>query len=120
MNKISAIHPKTHALTVLTTLGDAQDLPAVILATEPGSLNRPFSQETKEITNIISPSLLETGLLDANGRLGKAQRPNGNAWKSISVWRRRAGAETSVDNKRGGKENHGTLFYLRSVYYNEQ
>jgi hypothetical protein len=68
----------------------------------------------------LSPSLLETGLLDVNGRLEKSQRPNGNAWKSISVWRKAAGADESVENRRGGKVNHGTLFYLRSVYYNEQ
>ncbi|KAH6904855.1 Asx homology domain-containing protein [Coprinopsis sp. MPI-PUGE-AT-0042] len=117
---ISAIHPKTHALTVLTTAGVAQDLPVDLLALEPGSPTTPYSQGIRELSNITSPTLLETGLLDANGRLDKSQCPNGNAWKSISVWRRRAGAELSATTKRGGKENHGTLFYLRSVYYSEQ
>ncbi|KAH6902674.1 hypothetical protein BKA70DRAFT_1306319 [Coprinopsis sp. MPI-PUGE-AT-0042] len=110
---ISAIHPKTHALTVFDNRWSGSGFAS-------GQPDTPYSQGIRELSNITSPTLLETGLLDANGRLDKSQCPNGNAWKSISVWRRRAGAELSATTKRGGKENHGTLFYLRSVYYSEQ
>ena len=120
MLKISAIHPKTHALTVVTTLGVAKDLPADLLHESPGSPTTPSSQSSTVLPNIFSPSLLETELLDADGRVEKAKRPNGNAWKSFSVWRSLPGGASSQDNKRGGKENHGTLFYLRSSYFNEQ
>ena len=64
--------------------------------------------------------MLETGLLDMDGRIEKAQRPNGNAWKRVSVWRWRDGMDGGgVEGERGGRENHGTLFYLRGCYYHD-
>jgi hypothetical protein len=70
---------------------------------------------------ITSPTMLETGLLDMDGRIEKAQRPNGNAWKRVSVWRWRDGTlDGGVgEGERGGRENHGTLFYLRGCYYHD-
>jgi len=64
--------------------------------------------------------MLETGLLDLDGRVDRQKRPNGNAWKCFTVWRWRGDPVNMVDDERGGRENHGTLFYLRSTYYHER
>jgi hypothetical protein len=69
---------------------------------------------------ITSPTMLETGLLDLDGRIDKTHRPHGNAWKNFTVWRWRAEAEYNPYDARGGRENHGTLFYLRGSYYHER
>ncbi|EAU83430.1 hypothetical protein CC1G_12333 [Coprinopsis cinerea okayama7 len=111
---IHSIDPKTHSLTVLTEGGTAKDVPSYLLDSLPQNPSLPT-----KLTNITSPSTLETGLLDTDGRVEKSARPNGNAWKAITVWRRRTGVDAIPGDKRGGRENHGTLFYLRSVYYNE-
>ena len=70
---------------------------------------------------IRSLSMLETGILDIDSRLKRSQRPNGNAWKCFNVWRWRAGGggDFAQQNSRGGRENHGTLFYIRGSYYHE-
>ena len=67
---------------------------------------------------IQSLSMLENGILDIDGRLRKSQRPNGNAWKCFTVWRWRAGGDCT-ENSRGGRDNYGTLFYIRGSYYHE-
>lgn len=82
---------------------------------------------------ITSPSQLESGVLDLDGRVERSSRPNGNAWRNFTVFRWRedtfdAGAvgpigsvgedgeldlELLATMDRGGRENHGTLYYLR-------
>jgi len=69
---------------------------------------------------VTSPSMLENQLLDMDGRIEKARRPHGNAWKYVSVWKWRSAAEVFIpDDARGGRENHGTLYYLRGSYAHE-
>ena len=65
--------------------------------------------------------MLETGILDLDGRMEKSQRPNGNAWKCFTIWRWRNGSDSEYSpyDSRGGRESHGTLFYLRSSFYHE-
>ncbi|KAG6833170.1 hypothetical protein H0H87_010558 [Tephrocybe sp. NHM501043] len=89
---IQAIHPKTHALTVLLEPGTSSHLPAHLLLPHPSSP----SGLTQEAI-ITSPSQLETALLDNDGRVERGKRPNGNAWKTMTVWRWRGAAP--LENK---------------------
>ena len=67
---------------------------------------------------ITTPQMLETHILDNNGTVKKDQRPNGNAWKCFTVFRWREGCITNdTTDQRGGRDVHGTLFYLRGSYY---
>ena len=70
--------------------------------------------------NIITPSSLESGILDTDSRVDRLQRTNGNAWKHLSVWKflPGGGPDGLTSPERGGRQNTGTLHYLRSsVYY---
>lgn len=89
----------------------------------------------RQIADVASPNQLESGLLDIDGRVprGKESRPNGNAWKCISVWTWRGGwgewgnggedggvggvegmeVDDQEQGKRGGRKDRGLLFYLR-------
>ena len=112
--QIHSIHPKTFALTMLTRSGPHRDLPQELLTPKPSEpAQPPLSME------ITSLSMLETGLLDTDGRMEKSRRPNGNAWKCFTVWRFRPGAEYNPYDSRGGRENHGTMFYLRGSFYHD-
>ena len=51
------------------------------------------------IENIETPSMLETHLLDEDGRIDRSTRPNGNAFKVIRITR--------------GTEDIGSLFDVR-------
>jgi hypothetical protein len=110
--QIQSIHPKTYALTVLLEPGTTQYLPAHLLARQPVDPSAPTQAMT-----ITSPSMLENGVLDIDGRVDKSNRPNGNAWKSFTTWRWRGDAADFDDDVRGGRQSHGTLFYLRGSYY---
>ncbi|KAF8578524.1 hypothetical protein K439DRAFT_1638738 [Ramaria rubella] len=76
---------------------------------------------------ILNPSQLENALLDTDATVPKAKRPNANAWKSIGVWRWRedqipdpsAYAVDSEEAKKGYREYHGTLFYLRGCFHDD-
>ena len=111
--QVQAIH-SNFDLTVLTQPGQEKDLPPHLLSRDPLEPSAP----TRSMT-ISSPSMLETGILDIDGRLKKAQRPNGNAWKCFTVWRWRSGGDCGQNSPRGGRENYGTLFYNRGSYYHE-
>ncbi|KAF8152299.1 Asx homology domain-containing protein [Crassisporium funariophilum] len=111
---VQAVHPGTYAITVLTQPGAVIHLPSALLSSDPSEPSEP----TRSMT-IFSPTMLETGLLDIDARTEKSRRPNGNAWKCFTVWRWRAGTGFNADDVRGGRENHGTLFYLRGSYYHE-
>ncbi|RDB24081.1 hypothetical protein Hypma_008562 [Hypsizygus marmoreus] len=115
---IQSIHPKTYALTVLFEPGTTKYLPAHLLTPIPAEPSAPTQSAT-----ITSPSMLETGMLDIDGRVERARRPNGNAWKCFTVWRWRGepgDMEVLGEGGRGGRESHGTLFYLRGTYYHER
>ncbi|KAG6867427.1 hypothetical protein C0993_002889 [Termitomyces sp. T159_Od127] len=113
---IQSIHPKTHALTVLFEPGTSTHLPAPLVSPHP-SLPTGLTQEAV----ITSPTQLETALLENDGRVERAKRPNGNAWKSMTLWRWRGTAPLEdVGDGRWERENHGSLFYLRGTYYHER
>ncbi|KZT30279.1 hypothetical protein NEOLEDRAFT_1054809 [Neolentinus lepideus HHB14362 ss-1] len=116
---IQSIHPKNYSVTVLIQPGTARELPPELLRVDPPDPDAP----TKTMT-VTSPNMLENGILDVDGRVERGRRPNGNAWKSLSVWRWRQHPEGDLDMlaflERGGRENHGTLFYLRGCYYHDR
>jgi len=116
---IDSIHPKTFALTVSVPSSTMQYIPPSLLLPDPKD---PPSALTRSMV-ISSPTMLETGLLDMDGRVDKTRRPNGNAWKCFTVWRWRNETLDIADGNesaRGGRENHGTLFYLRGCYYQDR
>ncbi|KAJ7595095.1 hypothetical protein C8J56DRAFT_855817 [Mycena floridula] len=113
---IQSINSKNNTLTVLlesrTTL---KSLPLHLIRRNPGDPCPPTQSMT-----ISSPTMLENGVLDVDGRIDRTKRPNGNAWKSFTVfrWRDEDQGHMMTDD-RGGRESHGTLFYLRSSYSNQ-
>ncbi|KAJ3501142.1 hypothetical protein NLJ89_g9474 [Agrocybe chaxingu] len=157
---VLSIDKKNFTLTVITIPGRMRNLPAELVmpsslqsSGKPSSNKRPTSvkppsqasssQPTTGTTSLgtltltltfLSPTQLETALLDTDAQVERSRRPNGNAWKCFSVWRWRvpgvpfgeeeqegAGeAAYNPDDVRGGRENHGTLFYLRGSYYHER
>ncbi|KZP29923.1 hypothetical protein FIBSPDRAFT_851091 [Athelia psychrophila] len=105
---IEFIDPRTSAITVFVQPGLAP-LPRALQEHNPPDPTPPTQSMT-----ITSLSQLENGLLDLEGRVGKADRPYENTWKHISLWRWPQGAwEGDFALLRGGRECHGTLFYLR-------
>lgn len=53
----------------------------------------------------------------------RGRRPNGNAWKCFTLWRWPESGEGEFENStvnKGGRESHGTLFYLRGNYYHDR
>lgn len=118
--QIDSIHSRTHAITVFIQRGTDSRLPPGLLDRNPSEP----TENTKQMT-ISSPTQLENGVLDLDGRVEKTRRPNGNAWKCFTVWRWRDEEEWEVDftsgvDGKGGRENNGTLFYLRGNYYHER
>ncbi|KAJ7089190.1 Asx homology domain-containing protein [Mycena belliarum] len=118
---IQKIDRRTHSLTVLLEPGPTRDLPSHLLMpgpTEPAAPTR--------IMTITSPTQLESGLLDVDGRVERAKRPNGNAWKALTLWRwsgdalNHSSQPQSNEDRRGGRQDHGTLFYLRACYYQDR
>lgn len=91
-------------------------MPDSLLARTPSGI----TPSTLSMT-ISSPSQLENGILDTDGRVEKAKRPNGNAWKYFTVWRwKEEEWESGFASEKGGRENHGTLFYLRGSFYHDR
>ena len=116
VTQVQSIHPRTHVLTVLVEPGPTRHLPANLLLPNPSD-----PMATTLAMTISSPTMLESGLLDVDGRVDKSRRPNGNAWKSFTVWRWRVPTPDSLtQDTRAGRENHGTLFYLRGSYYHDR
>ncbi|KAG4305003.1 hypothetical protein PORY_001678 [Pneumocystis oryctolagi] len=83
--QLTGIDESTHSLTFLC----------------PSSTNIYFMEGDPgiSISNITTPTMLETQILDIDGRTAHSERPNGNAWKSIRVQRR--------------GQDMGTLFEVR-------
>jgi hypothetical protein len=102
---------------VLISPGATQHLPqGLVLSPDPEEFELPDDQRLLEMT-VSTPSSLDTGILDVDGRVDKSRRPSGNAWKALSVWKRRPDGDFGVSIERGGRENAGTLFYLRGCQY---
>ncbi|THV07565.1 hypothetical protein K435DRAFT_959640 [Dendrothele bispora CBS 962.96] len=102
-------------ITVLLESGVTQHLPAHLL--QPGPTDAGAPTQSMEVT---TPSMLETGILDLDGRVERSRRPNGNAWKCFTIWRWRDDTLSGFDDNRGGRENHGTLYYLRQSYASDR
>ncbi|KAJ8095329.1 hypothetical protein AAF712_008679 [Marasmius tenuissimus] len=112
---INDSHQQT--LTIFLERGTTQHLPLGLLLPDP----QPDPDGTTQSIEITSPTMLETAILDIDGRVGKDRRPNGNAWKYFTVWRWRDGAEgTFGGDERGGRESHGTLYYLRGSFHSDR
>ncbi|KAJ7636902.1 Asx homology domain-containing protein [Roridomyces roridus] len=112
---IQRIDSRSHSLTVLAQPGAQRNLPADLLMPGPPEPSPPI-----RIMTITSPTQLETGLLDIDGRVDKAKRPNGNAWKALTVWRWAGDDMGMLQGQRGGREAQGTLFYLRACLYQDR
>ncbi|KAK0187117.1 Asx homology domain-containing protein [Armillaria mellea] len=113
---VQSIDRRTKNVTLLLPSGTTQHLPAVLLARAPVNPDDSIRSMT-----IMSPSMLETGLLDIDGRVERGKRPNGNAWKSFTLWRWKDSNEELFGlDERGGRESHGTLFYIRGCFYHDR
>ncbi|KAF7291936.1 hypothetical protein MIND_01219100 [Mycena indigotica] len=76
---IQQIDARTRNLTVLVEPGIIRDLSTSLLL--PGTIEPTGSIRSMTIS---SPSQLENGLLDIDGRVERSKRPHGNAWKSLT------------------------------------
>jgi hypothetical protein len=103
-------------LEVTAPPGTSQYLPQSLVLS-PNPVDDVPDDERLQIMTISTPSSLETGILDIDGRIDKAHRPNGNAWKTISVWKHKDGGDVAASIERGPRDNTGTLFYLRNCLY---
>lgn len=115
--QIEGIHPRNFAITLSFRPGTEGDLPMSLLGREPAPV-----ADMQSIT-VTNPSMLETAVLDSDGRVPKGVRPSGNAWKNLAVFRWPEFIEHSDDIlwtlPKGGRESQGTLFYLRDCLYND-
>ncbi|KAG7442150.1 uncharacterized protein BT62DRAFT_988718 [Guyanagaster necrorhizus] len=113
---VQSVDRRTRSVTLLLPSSTTQHLPAALLAPVPGDPDDSIRSMT-----VMSPSMLETGLLDIDGRVERGKRPNGNAWKSFTLWRWKDSDEELFDlDERGGRESHGTLFYIRGCFYHDR
>ncbi|EJD00461.1 uncharacterized protein FOMMEDRAFT_127124 [Fomitiporia mediterranea MF3/22] len=114
---ISAIHPKTSALTLTASSGTTRDLPSALLIPNP---NGPADLSSLREVHVSTPTQLVTALLDIDGRIPREHRPRINAWKMITNWQwsvemesQGISPEEAMLLDKGGRECLGTLFYLR-------
>ncbi|KAH8113058.1 Asx homology domain-containing protein [Phellopilus nigrolimitatus] len=127
---VSAIHPKTHALTLLTTVGHLRDLPPSLLVLSVslvGEIQDSAGADAVREAYASNPSQIANALLDLDGRVPRTLRPRFDAWKALKVWRWPGDTSSSgLDNmmpeeaallERGGREDYGTLFYLRGAAF---
>ena len=79
--------------------------------------------------DVFTPAVLESGILDIDGRVDRAHRGEAGdaasraAWKAFTVWRWRPEVRDDVATQmlaeKGGRERVGTLFYL-STYCHDK
>lgn len=117
---MTSYHPNSQSFEILLSPGTIQHLPqSVVLSPDPANDELPGDQYLLTMT-VTTAASLDTGILDVDARVDKAHRPNGNAWKTLSVWKRRPDGEFGMSIERGGRESVGTLFYLRDCYYHDR
>lgn len=104
-------------MTVLLESGTQLHLPSDLLKPSP-----PAPRPPTQTMTISDPESLENGILDVDGRVNRTERvparPH-NPWKVLTLWRWR-GDDAFIPDDRGGRENHGTLYYLRSNFYHDR
>jgi len=116
---ISECGGSSKSIVVLVPSGTTKYLPPALASSSiPTEDLLPDDDSLREM-NITTPSSLESGILDTDSRVDKLQRTNGNAWKYLSVWRllQDGGIDGLTSPERGGRQNTGTLHYLRSSMY---
>ena len=104
---------------VLVPSGAAKYLPPVLASSPiPAEDLLPDDDSLLEMS-ITTPTSLESGILDTDGRVDKLQRTNGNAWKYLSAWKflPGGGMDGLASPERGGRQSTGTLHYIRSSAY---
>ncbi|KAJ3910225.1 Asx homology domain-containing protein [Lentinula edodes] len=111
---VQSLNTRARSLTVLLESGPTQHLPSYLLMPD-----APDPVPPTQSMEITSPTMLETGILDLDGRVERGKRPNGNAWKVLTVYRWREDGVSSMDDNRGGRESHGTLHYLRNSHFSD-
>ncbi|KAF9266975.1 hypothetical protein L218DRAFT_1074809 [Marasmius fiardii PR-910] len=114
---IDSINTRQRSLDILLERGSTQHLPLNLLLSDPEH----DDNSTTQVVDAPSLSKLETAILDFDGRVARDKRPNGNAWRNFTVWRWRDGAEGGFGGSedKGGRENHGTMFYLRGCFVSD-
>ncbi|KAJ7931289.1 Asx homology domain-containing protein [Mycena leptocephala] len=114
----------SHANSSSTRAGEAAELKLVDLAKSSVLREGDILAYKRNFTNldiIVEKDVI--WILDVDGQVDRTKRPNGNAWKSLTLWRWTGDSlEYSLANneRRGGREDHGTLFYLRACYYQDR
>lgn len=104
-------------MVVLVPSGTSRYLPQALASSSiPTEDLLPNDHSLLQMT-ITTPTSLECGILDTDGRVDKSQRPNGNAWKYLTVWKFLQDGSTDgvAFPERGGRQRTGTLHYLRST-----
>lgn len=79
----------------------------------------PLQDRMQLLEDATNPSVLESGILDIDGRVDLSNRGEAAsraAWKAFTVWRWRPEVRDDIATQmlaeKGGREPVGTLFYL--------
>jgi hypothetical protein len=119
-SQIAACGGPSKSIVVLVPSGTTKYLPSALASSSiPTEDLLPDDDSLLEMS-ITTPSSLESGILGTDNRVDKPHRTNGNAWKHLSVWKFLGGGgmDGFASPERGGRQDTGTLHYLRSsVYY---
>jgi len=118
-----------NSITVIYKRGESSPLPPSLLIplvlSDAGS-GVSDDADLRQMT-ILNPTELENSVLESDGRVGRSDRPPGNPWKRLTLWRWRDGFVEEVlllggftpgeAPAHGGRENRGTLFYLKGSFW---
>jgi hypothetical protein len=118
--QVAACGGPSKSIVVLVPSGTTKYLPSALASSSMPTEDLLPDDDSLLEMSITTPSSLESGILDTDSRVDKPHRTNGNAWKHLSVWKSLQGGGTDgfTSPERGGRQETGTLHYLRSsVYY---
>ncbi|TFY60775.1 hypothetical protein EVJ58_g4933 [Rhodofomes roseus] len=124
---VDSIDGPSSTISVLVPPRSTRSLHLTLLVNGRGE---PQPQDRLQLmNNIADPVMLESGILDIDGTVDRADRGVANgknaraAWKSFTVWRWRDEMRNDIQAQmvmdRGGRERVGTLFYL-STYCHQK
>jgi hypothetical protein len=128
--QVFSAHSRSGLVIVLPP-GSTASLPPSMVGSNP----TPRDSSNLQQTSVQSLEELENTVLDIDGRVPRSERVTSNVndvWKRFSVWKQTARLVEEYDaleaiavsfqdseaalNPRGGRENRGTMFYLRGAY----
>jgi len=124
-----------NSITVIYKSGESASLPPSLLLppmlSDASASSGVADDSTLRQMSVVSPFELENSVLDSDGRIERSGRPPGNPWKRLTLWRWRDGfaeevlmlggfTQGSAPAGRGGRENRGTLFYLKGSFWDAQ